>query len=236
MQTISYQVPKELTLANPTKKIHKISCSRFKMYGRVLEEIDATKLIEVADKFITLPDQMGTQYVTSVEKFEATEGAEAFKNCFGGMDYEIGHCSGKNSTINGMEYHKSPEVFVAVTDCLQFLTPYHSLEDFSRVGTLNTELFYFPKGSVCIIDPLVMHLAPCSVYKEGFKSLIILPRFTNESLTDEETKAKNESSDPESQLLLKKNKWIIAHPDRVQLTSQGVPAGVQGENLMVNPI
>ncbi|MGH0054155.1 MAG: DUF4867 family protein [Sphaerochaetaceae bacterium] len=236
MQTISYQVPTQLNLMNPTKKINSITCSRFKMYGRVLEKIDATKLIEVADKYITLSEQMGTQYVTSVEEFEITEGSDAFKTPFGGMEYEIGHCSGKNSTLNGMEYHKSPEIFVAVTDCLQFLTPYQSLDEFSSISTVNTELFYFPKGSVSIIHPLVLHLAPCSVYKEGFKSLIILPRFTNEPLTEAETKAKNESTDPESQLLLKKNKWIIAHPERIQLTSQGVPAGIQGENLMVNPI
>lgn len=236
MQTISYQVPALLISKNPTKKIHGITSSRFKVYGRILDGVDVTKLIEVADQYITLPQQAGTQYVTSVKEFEMAQGADAFRTHFGGMPYEIGHCSGKNSTINGMEYHKSPEIFVAVTDCLQFLTPYRSLEEFRSVSTSHSELFYFPKGSVTIIDPLVLHLAPCSVHEAGFKSLIILPSLTNEPLTPEEAKAKNESTDLESKLLLKKNKWIIAHPERKQLTSQGVPPGVSGENLLVQPI
>lgn len=232
MQTSSYRVPSQLIAKNPKLMIHSITSSRFSEYGRILNDVDVEALVALADQTISLPEA-GTQYIPSVEVFEQAEGSDAFVPYFGGMDYEIGHCSGKNSTINGMEYHKSPEIFVAVTDCLQFLTSYKSLEHFSKVGTSHAELFYFPKGSVTIINPLVLHLAPCSVHQEGFKSLIVLPRLTNEDLSEAELAAKNNAKDPESRLLLKKNKWIIAHPERTQLVGQGVPAGVAGENLFV---
>ncbi|MFA6784558.1 MAG: DUF4867 family protein [Sphaerochaeta sp.] len=48
-------------------------------------------------------------------------------------------------------------------------------------------------------------------------------------------KAREASSDPEARLLLKKNKWILAHPERLQLVSQQVHVGLVGENRRVIP-
>ncbi|MDD4573138.1 MAG: DUF4867 family protein, partial [Sphaerochaeta sp.] len=40
----------------------------------------------------------------------------------------------------------------------------------------------------------------------------------------------------EDRLLFKKNKWMLAHPEREQLVSQNVHVGLVGENRMVNPL
>ncbi|HKL60539.1 MAG TPA: DUF4867 family protein, partial [Sphaerochaeta sp.] len=44
------------------------------------------------------------------------------------------------------------------------------------------------------------------------------------------------SQEKEDRLLFKKNKWMIAHPERHQLVSQNVHVGLVGENRMVNPL
>ena len=54
---------------------------------------------------------------------------------------------------------------------------------------------------------------------------MILPRGTNTPLQD---KAPN--ADPESRLLLQRNKWVIAHPEREPLIRQGAHPGLVGPN------
>ena len=63
------------------------------------------------------------------------------------------------------------------------------------------------------------------VCDEGFKDIVILARGTNTPLTE-----KTECADPESVLLLQRNKWVIAHPEREPLIKQGAHPGVIGEN------
>ncbi|MBR1531256.1 MAG: DUF4867 family protein, partial [Eubacterium sp.] len=60
---------------------------------------------------------------------------------------------------------------------------------------------------------------------DGFKDIVILPRGTNTPLDK-----KCVSGDPESVLLLQKNKWVLAHKDREPLVRQGAHIGLIGEN------
>ncbi|MDY0303211.1 MAG: DUF4867 family protein, partial [Sphaerochaeta sp.] len=73
-------------------------------------------------------------------------------------------------------------------------------------------------------------------HESGFRSLIILPLGTNEELGEADIAKKRASSDREAPLLLKRNKWVIAHPERIQLTRQGALAGMTGENRRVTPL
>ena len=70
-----------------------------------------------------------------------------------------------------------------------------------------------------------LHLSPCRVCDEGFKGIVILPRGTNTPLD-----SRIPNDDPESRLLLQRNKWVIAHPEREPLIRQGAHAGLLGEN------
>ena len=72
-----------------------------------------------------------------------------------------------------------------------------------------------------------LHLSPCRVNDIGFKDIVILPRGTNTALNKEAV------LDEESRLLLMKNKWVIAHPEREPLMKQGAVGGVKGPNKEV---
>ena len=71
------------------------------------------------------------------------------------------------------------------------------------------------------------------VSDEGFKGVVILQRGVNSELEDEEKKERDhliECGDVEAKLLLKRSKWVICHPEREPLVSQGAYAGVTGPN------
>lgn len=226
MKTSRFHVPLDLVRNNPNEKIHSIESSRFKKYGRILHDFDTTYLVALADRVTEIPESDIT-YETFLPALEEQPLMEELKLYYGDQNIQIGYCNGKNQSINGMEYHKSPELFIAVTDCLQFLTEFSELEDFNAVDTRSSELFFFfPKGSAVIVEANVLHLAPpCGVSKDGFKSIIVLPRGTNEPLSKSMAEKVSKSNDPESKLLLKNNKWILAHPERSNLINQGVHVG-----------
>ncbi len=235
MKTSRFHVPLDLVRNNPNEKIHSIESSRFKKYGRILYDFDTSYLVTLADRVTAIPEH-DTTYETFLPVLEEPPIMEELKLYYGEQDIQIGYCNGKNQSINGMEYHKNPELFVAVTDCLQFLTPFSELEEFNTVDTRSSELFFFPKGSAVIVEANVLHLAPCGVSKDGFKSIIVLPRGTNEPLSKSMAERVSKSNDPESKLLLKNNKWILAHPERTNLINQGVHVGLRGPNKIVIPV
>ena len=68
----------------------------------------------------------------------------------------------------------------------------------------------------------VMKNTPWTAEGEGFKSIVILPRGTNEPL---ETVPEKTGEDA---LLMAKNKWLLAHPDAEM---EGAHIGLKGENL-----
>lgn len=232
MQSSFYHIPSALISLNPQLMIHRIDSSRFSQYGTLLPSLKVQDLLDAAQRLTTIPEE-GNLYVASLPELEALAETRSMEPYFAGQPIQVGYCNGRNTSINGAEYHKSPELFVAVTDCLQFLTPFKQLKSFSSVHTNTAELFYFPKGSVALIKEKVLHLAPLCVHQEGFKSIIVLPKGTNEPLGKELNK---DPSCKEDRLLFKQNKWMLAHPDRVQLTSQGVVVGLEGENLSVKPL
>ena len=82
-----------------------------------------------------------------------------------------------------------------------------------------------PGGRTIEIYQTTLHLSPCRTCDEGFRAVVVLARGTNTPLEKRELCA-----DFESRLLLQKNKWVIAHPEREALISQGAFPGVIGEN------
>ena len=71
--------------------------------------------------------------------------------------------------------------------------------------------------TICAYDTGTKH--------EGFRDVVVLPRGTNTPLEH-----KGEAAEAEAGLLLQKNKWVIAHPNREPLIKQGAHPGLLGEN------
>lgn len=83
------------------------------------------------------------------------------------------------------------------------------------------------KGTAIEMYQTTLHLSPCRVSDIGFKDVVILPRGTNTPLNNGGT---DEAAIGEERLLLQRNKWVIAHPDREPLIKQGAYPGLLGEN------
>lgn len=207
-------------------KIYSVFDSEFKPYGRVLEGYDFSEIIGYMKEHTSIPDTEGNVYVPSVAEMENTEVFEQVRvTLYGSTPIQIGYCNGRNTTYNGFEYHKAPEINIAVTDFMLCLGHSYDIKD-NRYSVENAQVFYVPEGTAIEMFGTTLHLSPLRTCDGGFKDIVILPRGTNTPLEEKQTV----SGDPETELLLQKNKWVIAHPEREPLIKQGAVAGVEGEN------
>ena len=213
-----------LNQANPGNRILSVlDMEAFKTYGRVVTGYDFSELVDYMEKETPIPAQ-GNIYVASVKEMEEMPEAAKVQNLiYGGMDIEIGYCNGRNTTYNGFEYHKGSEINVAVTDFMLCLGHVWDIRD-NTYDVEDVQVFFVPKGTAIEMYQTTLHLSPCRVTDEGFKGIVILPRGTNTPLE------KMAPADQEGALLLQKNKWVIAHPEREPLMKQGAVGGVKGPN------
>ncbi len=180
----------------------------FAPFGRVVTGYDFSGLIGYMENCTEIPEN-GNIYKPSIPEMEALPVMEQVKNgLYGGMDIEIGYCNGRNTTYNGFEYHKGSEINVAVTDFMLVLGHVWEIKD-NTYRVEDARVFFVPRGTAIEMYQTTLHLSPCRVCDEGFKGVVILPRGTNTPLEN-----KGEAVEPEGSLLLQKNKWVIAHPER----------------------
>ena len=192
-------------------KIYSVEDEEFSSFGRIIKGYDFEELETYMNLTSQIPEE-GNVYVASVEEMESEPVAEQIATSFyGGMSIQIGYCNGRNTTYNGFEYHKGSEINIAITDFMLVLGHNydicHNTYDVSQAT-----VFFVPKGTAIEMYQTTLHLSPLRVTDEGFKDIVILPR------------------DEEAILLLQRNKWVIAHPDREPLMKQGAHGGVTGEN------
>lgn len=214
---------------NNDQEIFSIYDNAFVDYGRTLESEPFSELCDLLEKNTVITEN--NVYIANEKELFSKRAYEFALNIFGGIEIQIGYCNGMNQTLNGMEYHKSPEIIVAATDILLFLAKPCNLIDFTSLDSKAAKVFFAPKGSVISLNPSILHLSPSCVHQSGFKSAIILPKGTNLDL-----KENFECEDKESQILFKTNKWIITHKDRKPLVNQGVKIGITGVNTRLIPI
>ena len=196
----------------------------FAPYGRVLEGCDFSRADEYMLKKTDIPES-GNIYVPSVPELEESELKSDIENTlYGSMPVQIGFCNGRNTTYNGFEYHKCSEINYAVTPFMLVLGHVWDIRD-NTYDIRSAQVFFVPAGTAIEMYQTTLHLSPCRVCDEGFKDIVILSRGTNTPLEYKKTNA-----DPESVLLLRRNKWVIAHPEREPLIKQGAHPGVIGEN------
>lgn len=208
--------------------VHAIESEEFALYGNIIKGYDFSELINYMEEKTHIPET-GNVYVASVEEMEKFAVKNTLQAAFyGGLPIQIGYCNGRNSTFNGFEYHKGSEINVAVTDCMLALGHTWEIRN-NHYDNRDAKVFFVPKGTAFEMFQTTLHLSPLKTSDEGFKAVVVLPKGTNTPLSDEE-KSLRTGNYPEEQLLLQRNKWVIAHPEREPLIKQGAFPGIIGEN------
>ena len=154
----------------------------FKEYGKVIEGLDVAQLLQKMQK-TPLPDDV--IYEPSDASLEALEVCEVLRrSVYGGLPVQIGYCNGHNEKLNGLEYHRSSEINIAVTDMILLLGKQQDIES----------------------DDTTLHYAPCGVDKKGFRCVVVLPKGTNYPIEQPHLLK-------EDKLLAASNKWLLAHEE-----------------------
>lgn len=202
-------------------EIKKITDTAFRKYGRVIQGIDFSDLVEAIKKETPLPD--GVAYEPSIAALEETKCAkELQKKTYGELPIEIGYCNGHNYKLNAVEYHRSSEINVAATDAVLIVGMQQDITDDFTYDTAKMEAFLVPAGTAVEIYATTLHYAPCSADENGFKVGIVLPAGTNYPL-----KEKHEGW--EDALITAQNKWLIGHAEGG--LDAGAHIGLTGKNL-----
>ena len=197
----------------------------FSQYGKIITNYDFSALINFMEKKTVIPG-LGIIYKASVTELEQFKIKEYLENGFyGEMPIQIGYCNGRNSTLNGLEYHIGSEINIAVTDLVLILGKLQDVTS-NKYKAEKAEIFFVKKGMALQLYETTLHFAPCQTNTEGFKCMVILPKGTNEPLKNDKTKYGDT-------LLFAKNKWLLAHPDREALVKNRAWAGITGENIEI---
>ena len=215
-------------------KIYSVEDEEFAPYGRILNGVDFSDAIRYMVQYTDIPKE-GNIYIPSDERMEALPVCRYVSDVvYGGMPIQMGYCNGRNSTYNGFEYHKGSEINVACCDFMLVLGHVWEIKDNSYKNS-DAKVFFVPEGTAIEMYQTTLHLSPLKVSDEGFRGIVVLPRGTNTPLEKRPEScncgdAKVVGEDPEKVLLLQKNKWVIAHPEREPLVKQGAHTGIIGEN------
>ncbi|SEU25028.1 protein of unknown function [Lacrimispora sphenoides] len=196
----------------------------FQTYGKVVTGYDAGELLEKM-KETPLPEDV--VYVPSVvELEELAVSKEMEKNLYGQLPIQVGYCNGHNKKLNAVEYHRSSEINIAVTDLILILGRQQDITPDYTYDSGKMEAFLVPAGTVIEVYATTLHYAPCHAEEGGFRCVVILPKDTNTDL-----ELVGEAVNEEDRLLFAKNKWLIGHKEG------GLPEhayiGISGENLSI---
>lgn len=217
---------KELQQLND-QMIYDVHSKEFAEFGRVIEDYDFTEISSYINKNTPIP-KSGNIYVGSEPSLEwLSEVNKIETHVYGGVKLQAGYCNGNNSMLTGLEYHKASEVNLAVTPLVLILGRVQDIEN-NTYDSSKAKAFYLEAGTAVEIYGTTLHFAPCKVSDEGFKCLVILPRGTNEEISNKVTPISKED-----ELLFKVNKWLLVHPDSERLISFGARVGITGNNIEI---
>lgn len=206
--------------------IKSVNDKEFRKYGQVLKNYDCSEIIEKMKVSTPLPSDV--IYEPSIKQLEALKIAEELrKREFGELPIQIGYCNGNNYILNAVEYHRTSEINIAVTDLILLIGSQQDIEDDYSYDTSKIEAFMIPAGTIIEVYATTLHYAPCNANENGFKCVVVLPKDTNLPLESEVEKS------GEDALLFAKNKWLIGHKD-TDLGEQGAFIGLVGENISIN--
>jgi hypothetical protein len=202
--------------------IKNVTDKEFKKYGQVLKDYDCKEILE---KMQSTPLPEGVIYQPSIKELEDLAMAKELRNReYGELPIQIGYCNGNNYMLNAVEYHRSSEINIAVTDLILLLGSQQDIEEDYSYDTAKIEAFLIPAGTAIEVYATTLHYAPCNANEGGFRCVVVLPRDTNQPLENKVEKANEDA------LLFAKNKWLIGHKD-TGLGAQGAFIGLVGENI-----
>lgn len=211
-------------------KILKITDPAFKKYGRVIDNVDFTELLEAMKK---TPIPEGVAYEPSVEVLEATSARKVLSEItYGEMPIQIGYCNGHNALLNALEYHRDSEINVAATDAILMLGSLQDVEADFTYDTAKVEAFLVPAGAAVEVYATTLHYAPCGVDGKAFQVAIVLPKGTNYPLKAKHAAVKDGKAPNEDALITATNKWLIGHAEGG--LDEGSFLGLKGKNLNIN--
>ena len=203
-------------------KILKVTDPAFKRYGRVVENVDFSGLVEELKK---TPVPEGVVYEPSVEALEAQPVMEELSRVvYGEMPIQIGYCNGHNTMLNALEYHRDSEINVAAKDAVLMLGLQTDVEEDHTYDTSRVEAFLVPAGTAVEVYATTLHYAPCSAGDGVFQCIIVLPEGTNFPSEQENVKKTEEDK-----LLCMKNKWVLTHPE----SGEDFYPGLKGDVILV---
>ena len=158
--------------------IKKVTDNEFKKYGQVLKNYDCSEIIEKMKSSTPLPSDV--IYEPSIKELEDLKIAEELRiREFGELPIQIGYCNGNNYMLNAVEYHRSSEINIAVTDLILLIGCQQDIEDDYSYDTSKIEAFLVPAGTIIEVYATTLHYAPCNANEDGFKCVVVLPRDTN---------------------------------------------------------
>ena len=204
-------------------KILPVSDPSFQNYGQIVTGYDLKELLDTLEAVTPLPEDVG--YVPELLALMALPVAkELADGVYGGMPIQLGWCNGHNTKLNCLEYHRDSELNLGTRDFVLLLAKREEMVD-GRLDTAKVAAYFVPAGTLVEVYGTTLHYAPCSGHKgEGFKVLIVLPRFTN---TDKpEITIRND----EDTLMTARNKWLLAHADCKE-AKDGAQVRLDGENI-----
>ena len=205
--------------------IKEINDPSFSVYGTVVAGYDFSGMQTYMENDTPVPDE-GNIYKASVPELESFAVYEQLsKGFYGEMPIQVGFCNGRNSTLNGLEYHIGSEIDVAITDLLLLLGRLQDVVD-GKYPSEMVDAFFVPKGTALQLYETTLHFAPCKTSADGFKCIVILPRGTNEPLENDKSKFGDK-------YLFARNKWLLAHPERKPLMEKGAWPGITGINTEI---
>ncbi len=201
-------------------KIYRVSDPEFKPYGELVELPTADLITEAAK--LEMPAE-GATYQASIDSLEKIGETVAFKNeIYGELPIQTGCCWGHNNKLNALEWHKSSEINIAVTDFVLLLAKQNEMEN-GRLDSANVKAFLVKKGETVEVYATTLHFCPCASDPAGFCCIVILPKDTNIPL----------DKIPDDKLLFRKNKWLICHEENETLKNKGVYPGIYGINYVI---
>lgn len=214
-------------------KVKQVTDTSFRKYGKILTGIDFSEIYNVLEE-MDYPEDI--EYAASFGPLEEPEFRQKLSNTlYGELSVEIGYCSGHNKMLNALEYHRSSEANVAVTDIILLLGQQSDITEDFTYDIAQLEAFFIPAGTAVELYATTLHYVPIGTKENdyAFKMGVVLPFGTNFPLGITLGAEAEKEKLPEEKLLFAKNKWLIAHEESGE---EGAFIGLTGKNISVDDL
>ena len=204
-------------------KVYSVFDREFRPYGQVVEHYDTTELVEGL-KRTPMPER-GTGYVPEDPILQTLPAmVEVSDRFYGGMPVQLGWCSGHNTRLNCLEYHRDSEFNLGTVDFILLLGKQEEIDEDGLFDTARVKAFRVPAGVLVEVFATSLHYAPCQTSDRGFQVLVALPYGTNTEKPGFQPRSREDT------LMTERNKWLLAHPDSDEAKG-GAVIGLKGENI-----